>query len=125
MGIPCFENQKDALARKETNNIQDAPPKICDKQATSTVDTQKGLAGLREAISDKSLIQPDHPFVIKVLGAIGFDSLAASGLTWQVDDKASAITLNENLLVTPTIETLQAPDMKKKLWLTIKHLGGK
>ncbi|MBF7072452.1 hypothetical protein ISG33_03430 [Glaciecola sp. MH2013] len=68
-----------------------------------------------------SNIQHDHPFVLKVLNSIGFSSLAESGLTWLIGDNDD-ITLSASVLTTPDIPSLQNPELKKRLWLSIKHL---
>jgi hypothetical protein len=73
------------------------------------------------AVEQAKFIDQTDIFIKHILAVFNVASIAELGLTWQIQDSV-AITLKDNILISPDAKALTSPLLKKQLWGTLQDL---
>lgn len=80
-----------------------------------------GVESNNPVIEQAKFIDQTDTFIKQILAFFNVTSIAELGFTWQIQD-SEAISLKDNILISPDAKALTSPLLKKQLWETLQDL---
>jgi hypothetical protein len=114
-------SEEPALKKPALNNYQKATLQAMGIVLYEMRDNAPCVESNNPAIEQAKFIDQTDIFIKHILAVFNVASIAELGLTWQIQDSL-AITLKDNILISPDAKALTSPLLKKQLWGTLQDL---